>query len=72
MYVQTEEKSIHDVLVKFSDERFQVEDRNILVDAGDCLDKVVMVNTTDQVSHEVVPDININTGEDKLEKINNT
>ena len=72
MDVQTEEKSIHDVLVKFSDERFHVEDRNILIDAGDCFDKVVMVNTTDQVSHEVGSNLNIDTGEDKLEKVDNT
>ena len=72
MKIQTEDKSIHNVVVKFFDERFHGEDRDILVDAGDCLDKVVMVNTADQVSHEVVPDININTGEDKLEKIDNT
>ena len=44
----------------------------LLVDADDCLDKVVVVDAADKVRQEVLPDIGVDTGEEELEQIQHT
>ena len=41
----------------------------LLVDADDCLDKVVIVDATDKVREEVLPDVVIHGGEEELEQV---
>ena len=40
-----------------------------LVDANDCLNEVVVVDTTDEVREEVLSDLIINRSEEELEEV---
>ena len=43
-----------------------------LVDADDCLDKVVVVDAADKVRQEVLSDVIVDTGEEELEQVQHT
>ena len=43
-----------------------------LVDADDCLDKVVVVDAADKVRQEVLSDVIVHTGEEELEQVQHT
>ena len=57
---------------KFSHKFFHGEHPKLVVDAADCFGKVVIIDTADEISHEVMPDRRINAGENKLKKIEDT
>ena len=66
------EKSVEYIINEFFHELFHGEHDDSVVDAANCLGKVVIVNAADEVSHELVPDMKIHTREDKLKKVVDT
>ena len=57
---------------KFSHEFLHGEPYKLVVDAADCLGKVVIIDAANEIGHEVMPDLRINAGENKLKKIKDT
>ena len=72
MHFSRKEKAIQNIFNKFSHEFLHGEHYKLVVDAADCLGKVVIIDAANEIGHEVMPDLRINAGENKLKKIKDT